>query len=183
MTVGPGLWASIHIHNYNDLFDGWYWSRCRGLWSFSGHVRTTSCLYHRQRFGPSGSNHTSLFNELATVRCHSVLHWFLCGWVLRYHHWIYTFSTLQWSHNGRDGISNHQPHDCLLNRLFRCRAKNASKVRATGLCEGYSPGSVEFPAQMSSNAENVSIWWRHHGHLIMQVKPSSQAAKSCIVVT
>ena len=20
----------------------------------------------------------------------------------------------------------------------------------------------EFPAQMASNAENVSIWWRHH---------------------
>ena len=25
---------------------------------------------------------------------------------------------LQWRHNGRDGISNHQPRDCLLNRLF-----------------------------------------------------------------
>ena len=24
-------------------------------------------------------------------------------------------------------------------------------------------GTGEFPAQMSSNAENVSIWWRHHG--------------------
>ena len=24
-------------------------------------------------------------------------------------------STLQWRHNERDGISNHQPHDCLLN--------------------------------------------------------------------
>ena len=22
----------------------------------------------------------------------------------------------------------------------------------------------EFPAQMASNAENVSIWWRHHEH-------------------
>ena len=27
-------------------------------------------------------------------------------------------SPLQWHHNGRDGISNHQLHDCLLNRLF-----------------------------------------------------------------
>ena len=25
-----------------------------------------------------------------------------------------------------------------------------------------SPGTGEFPAQMASNAENVSIWWRHH---------------------
>ena len=23
-------------------------------------------------------------------------------------------------------------------------------------------GTGEFPAQMASNAENVSIWWRHH---------------------
>ena len=26
-----------------------------------------------------------------------------------------------------------------------------------------SPVSVEFPAQKASNAENVSIWWRHNG--------------------
>ena len=26
-----------------------------------------------------------------------------------------------WRHNGRDGVSNHQPHDCLLNCLFRRR--------------------------------------------------------------
>ena len=28
---------------------------------------------------------------------------------------------------------------------------------------GNSPGTGEFPAQMASNAENVSIWWRYHG--------------------
>ena len=32
----------------------------------------------------------------------------------------------------------------------------------TGLCAGNSPVTGEFPAQMSSNAGNVSIWWRHH---------------------
>ena len=36
---------------------------------------------------------------------------------------------LQWRHNGRDSVSNHQPHDCLLNRLFRCRSKKTSKLR------------------------------------------------------
>ena len=41
--------------------------------------------------------------------------------------------------------------------------KKASKLRVTGLCAGILPGTVEFPAQMASNAENVSIWWRHHG--------------------
>ena len=52
--------------------------------------------------------------------------------------------------------------DCLLNRLFRRRSKKALKLRATGLCEGNSPVTGEFPAQRTSNAENVSIWWRHH---------------------
>ena len=27
---------------------------------------------------------------------------------------------------------------------------------------GNSPGTGAFPAQMASNAENISIWWRHH---------------------
>ena len=36
------------------------------------------------------------------------------------------------------------------------------KLRVTGLCMGNSPETGEFPAQMASNAENVSIWWRHH---------------------
>ena len=69
---------------------------------------------------------------------------------------------LRWRHDGRDSVSNHQPHDCLLNRLFRRRWKKTSKFRVTGLCAGNSPGTCEFPAQMASNAENVSIWWRHH---------------------
>ena len=32
----------------------------------------------------------------------------------------------------------------------------------TGLCAGNSPVTGEFPAQRASNAENVSIWWRHY---------------------
>ena len=70
--------------------------------------------------------------------------------------------SLRWRHNGNDGVSNHQPHHCLLNHLFGCRSKKTSKLRVTGLCAGNSLGTCEFPAQMASNAENVSIWWRHH---------------------
>ena len=80
-------------------------------------------------------------------------------WVWRKH------EALRWRHNGRDSISNDQPHNCLLYRLFRRRSKKTSKLRVTGLCVGNSPGrTCEFPAQMASNAENVSIWWRHHGY-------------------
>ena len=69
--------------------------------------------------------------------------------------------SLKWRHNGRDGVSNHQPHHCLLNRFFMRRSKK-TKLRVTGLCVGNSPVTGEFPTQMASNAENVSIWWRHH---------------------
>ena len=47
--------------------------------------------------------------------------------------------TLQWRHNVCDGVSKHQPHDCLLNRLFWRRSKKTSKLRVNGLCEGNSP--------------------------------------------
>ena len=68
----------------------------------------------------------------------------------------------QWRHNGLDSVSNHQPRHCLLSRLFERRSKKTSKLRVTGLCVRNSPGTGEFPAQMASYAENVSIWWRHH---------------------
>ena len=65
---------------------------------------------------------------------------------------------LRWRHIEYDGVSNHQPNDCLLNRLFRPRWKKASKLRATDLCAGNSPVTGEFPAQRASNAENVLLF-------------------------
>ena len=53
--------------------------------------------------------------------------------------------SLQWCHDGHDGISDHQPHYCLLNRLFRRRSKRISKLRITGLCAGNSQLTGEFP--------------------------------------
>ena len=46
----------------------------------------------------------------------------------------YWLNSLQWRHNERDGVWNHQPHDCLLNRLFRRRSKKTSKLHVTVLC-------------------------------------------------
>ena len=60
---------------------------------------------------------------------------------------------LQWCHNERDGVSNHQRLNCLLKRLFRRRSKKISKLRITGLCAGNSPVTGEFPTQRASNAE------------------------------
>ena len=79
--------------------------------------------------------------------------------------WSYFFPglALQWCHNERDGVSNHQHLDCLLNRLFRHRPKITSKLRVTGFYEGNPLMTGVFPSQRASNAENVSIWWRHYG--------------------
>ena len=58
---------------------------------------------------------------------------------------IVAYFSLQWRHNDHAGVSNHQPHGCLLNRLFRHRSKKTSKLRVTGLCVGNSPGPVNSP--------------------------------------
>ena len=57
--------------------------------------------------------------------------------------------------------------------LFRAQIKeNIKAPRHWPLCEEFT-GTGEFPAQRASYAENVSIWWRHHGftvNFIMRVK-------------
>ena len=55
------------------------------------------------------------------------------------------YQSLHWRHNEHDGVSNHQTHGYLLNRLFRRRSKKTSKLRVTGLCAGNSPGPLTSP--------------------------------------
>ena len=63
------------------------------------------------------------------------------------HLWCYTVVSfpLHWRHNDHDGVSNHQPHGCLLNRLFGRTSKKISKLRVTVLGAGNSPGPVNSP--------------------------------------
>ena len=100
----------------------------------------------------------------------------------------YCVSTaLQWRHNDHDSVSNHQPHDCLLNRLFRRRSKKTSKLRVAGLCVGNSPGPVNSPHKgpvtrqmfpfddviMLSYRPSINIWHIPGKHL---------SSKSCGIV-
>ena len=86
-----------------------------------------------------------------------------CSYRLLFHSSF--FKALQWRHNGRDNVSNNQPRECLLSRLIWRRSKKTSKLRVTCLFAGNSPETGEFPAQRASDADNVSIWWRHHGEI------------------
>ena len=103
------------------------------------------------------------FNHWSTTRYHECPSFYpptlLVGEVLSYRS---SGIALQWRHNKPDSVSNHQSPDCLLNHLFRCRSKKTSKLRVTGLCEGNPPVTSEFPTERAINAENLSIWWRHH---------------------
>ena len=46
-----------------------------------------------------------------------------------------TVTKLQWCHNEHVGVSNRQPHDCLLNRLFKAQIKeNIKAPRHWPLC-------------------------------------------------
>ena len=56
---------------------------------------------------------------------------------------------LQWHHNERDGVLYHRRLGCLLDRLFTRRSKKTSKA-------------LRHWPLWGSNAENTSIWWRHH---------------------
>ena len=55
---------------------------------------------------------------------------------------------LQWRHNKRHGVSNHQT-GCLFNRLFKRTSKKTPKLLVTGLCErnprGIHRWSVDYP--------------------------------------
>ena len=98
------------------------------------------------------------WNSIHRYSIHAILLWYIGDLNLKFpvhpgcfihiffwiaSHVLRRWYALQWRHNGRDSVSNHQPHYCLLNRLFRSRSKKTSKLRVTGLC-GNSPG-VNYP--------------------------------------
>ena len=78
---------------------------------------------------------------------------------------------LQWCHNDHDGASNHQPHDCLLNRLFRRRSKKTLKLSVTGLCVGNSSVTDEFLAQFVWGIHRWPMNSSHKGPVTRKMFP------------
>ena len=116
----------------------WSDSSCRKMkWGNYMYIKKMGLLVASQRYGQSNVKTNAIFKSM-----------------IQQHKWIDSVP-LRWRHNGLNSVSNHQPHDCVLNRLFRRRSKKTSKLGVTGLC-----------AQRASSAENVTIWWRHHALLI-----------------
>ena len=74
---------------------------------------------------PNSNTHAVFFNH---VKCQR---W----WII----------PLQWRHDGRDGVSNHQPHDCWLNFLSRRRSKKTSNSAPLDFVRGIHRWPVNCP--------------------------------------
>ena len=60
-------------------------------------------------------------------------------------------------------MASQSPAPRLFTQPFiQAQTKKNIKAPRHWLCPGNSLLTIEFPAEMAGNAENVSIWWRHH---------------------
>ena len=76
----------------------------------------------------------STVNESKDLSMKLTLLWFI--------QMCYLWYSLEWSHNGRNSISNHQPANCLLNRSFRCRSKKHQSSASVAFVRGIHWGPV-----------------------------------------
>ena len=99
--------------------------------------------------------------------------------------------TLQWRHNERDGVSNHQPHDCLLNLLFKAQIKENIQATRHWPLWGEFTGDRWIPRTkgrqrgkcfhlMTSPWSQVNatepLWWKVNTGQITVLVPSRQQA-------
>ena len=76
---------------------------------------------------------------------------------------MHELPSLQWRRNGHDGVSNHQPHDCLLNRLFKRRSKKHQSSASLAFVRGIHRGPVNTPHKCPATRkvfpfDDVIIW-------------------------
>ena len=127
----------------------------------SYYLSTTSNLHSRWYTPGMGKNHSEYNrNELIYFPWNS-LEFLANFWLFEIHPWMW----IKFWNNSYSGWFWMNPG------WIRRRPKTTSKLRVTGLCVN-SPVRGEFPVQMASNMENVSIWC-HHKDIDLDVAGSS----------
>ena len=161
VVLGWGLVLVVVTHILQDYFTGTEAILHLSWWLWSKYITgiLDECLYSWVVLKHIPALHDIEYSKAIT----NIEHWLEFKLTINAPCLTLVGDPLQWRHNERDGLSNHQPCDCFLNCLLRRRSSKTSKLRVTGLSVGNSPVTGEFPAQRASNAENVSIWWRHRG--------------------
>ena len=74
-------------------------------------------------------------------------------------------TTSRWRHNERDGVSNHQPHGCLLSRLFKRRSKKHQSSVSLAFVRWIHRGAVNSPHKWPVTRKmfpfhDVIIFWQ-----------------------
>ena len=89
---------------------------------------------------------------------------YLRSYLKDHNHEFTSILPLQRRRNGRDGVSNHRWLELFSTVCSGADKKTkTSKLLVAGLCEQDPLATGGLPSQKASNAENASIWWRHHG--------------------
>ena len=120
---------------YGNVDLGQHWLRWWLVAWWHQAITWTSVDYWSVR--PHGIHLRAISQEMLKIAIRAVS--------LKITNWRLHHQSLRWRHNGCDSVSNHQPRDSLLSRLFRHRSKKTWKLRVTGLCVGNSPGTVNSP--------------------------------------
>ena len=88
--------------------------------------------------------------------------------------WVKLPHPLEWRHTEQHGVSSHRHLDCLLSFVqpFFQHINENTKARWHWPLWGNPPLIGGFSSQRASNAENVSISWRHPVFLARDMWPS-----------
>ena len=150
-------WLFNKLQKQIGLITIWWWTRKHKYWNEKKECSVILLLIYKVAWSHSMAKHLSwltLYQEEQTNRVKWCEIWILTWLNMAPFSKLLIFfqnkciliagshskaHSLQWGHNGRDSVSNQQPHDCLLNCLFRRRSKKTSKLRVIGLCVGNSP--------------------------------------------
>ena len=107
-----GAWRSHHAHYDVTVIFYTFVNLHYNLWFYIAETRQFNSLrYVIVPICPFPQNAGDASIRIVAVVAHHRLVTFVWTW----------FIPLHWRHNDHDSVSNHQPHDCLLNRLFRRR--------------------------------------------------------------
>ena len=127
------MWSFIHaVIKVNPCYEIGVckWSSCLMIGVYIFHVTK----------GERSEFPVTIYIRVRSWRCDCLVTWFCYQMIAKLgkktgpFSWSdpFTHSPLQWRHNGRDDVSNHQLHHCLLIRLFSRRSKKTSKLHVTG---------------------------------------------------
>ena len=97
------------------------------------------------------------------------------------------YYALQWRHNGRDSVSNHQPHDCLFNRLFRRRSRKHQSLASLAFVRGIHRWIHRTNGQLRGKCFHLMTWswicatqWRSYAQCRRNVAHKSHKSRKSI---